>query len=98
MKPIAKATLVAVLLFFAPISIAVALELNQAIENCRASVGKPIVVGCMRGGGNLEACRERATPKVKACVRSAMVAALPKQELRLPPCSALILSYFSIQR
>jgi hypothetical protein len=35
MKSIAKATLVTVLLFFAPISIAVALELNQAIENCR---------------------------------------------------------------
>ena len=81
MKPIAKATFVAVLVFFAPIRIAVALELNQAIENCRASVGKPIVMGCMRDGGNLEACRERATPKVKACVRSAMVAARPKQEL-----------------
>ena len=81
MKPIAKATLVAVLVLFAPIRIAVALELNQAIENCRASVGKPIVMDCMRGGGNLEACRERATPKVKACVRSTMIAARPKQEL-----------------
>ena len=74
MKPIAKATLVAVLVFFAPIRIAVALELNQAIENCRTTVGKPIVMDCMRGGGNLEACRARATPKVKACVQSAMIA------------------------
>jgi CHAT domain-containing protein len=59
-----------------------ALELNQAIENCRSSVGRPIVMGCMRaGGGSLEACREKATPKVKACVQSAMAASRPKAEL-----------------
>jgi hypothetical protein len=81
MKPIAKATLLAVLFCFTPIRIVLALELNQAIENCRASVGKPIVMDCMRGGGALDACRERATPKVKACVRSAMIATRPKGEL-----------------
>ena len=67
MKPIARATLVAVLVFFAPIRIAVALELNQAIENCRASVGKPIVMDCMRGGGNLEACRARHSQSQSMC-------------------------------
>ena len=51
MIPIARATLVANLLFFASIRIASALELNQAIENCRAIIGKPIVMACMRSGG-----------------------------------------------
>jgi CHAT domain-containing protein len=40
------------------------------------SVGRPIVMECMRGGGgNLEACRARATPKVRACMMAAMQAA-----------------------
>src|SRR5258705_9791284 len=61
---------------------AFALELNQAIENCRSSVGKPIVMACMRaGGGSLEACREKARPTVKACVQSAMAASRPKADL-----------------
>jgi CHAT domain-containing protein len=61
---------------------AVALELNQAIESCRNSVGRPIVMNCMRsGGGSLEACRETAKPKVMACVKSAMMAAAPKAAL-----------------
>jgi len=61
---------------------ALALELNQAIENCRSTVGKPIVVACMRsGGGTLESCREKAGPRVKACVQSAMAAARPKAAL-----------------
>ena len=59
-----------------------ALELNQAIENCRSSVGKPIVMACMRArGGSLEACREKARPTVKACVQSAMAASRPKADL-----------------
>src|SRR5712675_3048789 len=61
---------------------AFALELNQAIENCRSTVGKPIVMACMRsGGGTLESCREKAGPRVKACVQSAMAAARPKAAL-----------------
>jgi CHAT domain-containing protein len=59
-----------------------ALELNQALENCRNTVGKPIVMACMRGGGgSLESCRASAGPKVKACVQSAMMAARPKAAL-----------------
>src|ERR1700716_920527 len=59
-----------------------ALELNQAIENCRSTVGKPIVMACMRaGGGSLESCRACAGPKVKACVQSAMLASRPKAAL-----------------
>jgi len=59
-----------------------ALELNQAIENCRSTVGKPIVMACMRaGGGSLESCRASAGPKVKACVQSAMLASRPKATL-----------------
>src|SRR3954452_13143288 len=61
---------------------ALALELNQAIENCRSTVGKPIVMACMRsGGGTLESCREKVGPRVKACVQSAMAAARPKAAL-----------------
>jgi CHAT domain-containing protein len=55
---------------------ATALTIEQARENCRASVGRPIVQNCMRsGGGNLETCRARATPKVHACVQAALNAA-----------------------
>jgi hypothetical protein len=49
-----------------------AVDRNQAIENCRRTVGKPIVAECKRSGGSTEACRESARPQVKSCVRSAM--------------------------
>jgi CHAT domain-containing protein len=55
---------------------AYALTVDQARENCRGSVGRPIVQACMgRGGGDLEACRALATPRVRACVESALKAA-----------------------
>jgi CHAT domain-containing protein len=66
-----------ILLAAAPAS---AVSPKQVIEGCRESVGKPIVVACMRGGGgSLEACREKAKPKVQACVQAAMEKSLPKQ-------------------
>ena len=52
--------------------------MEAALENCRMTVGRPIVQACMRGSGgagNLEACRAQATPKVKACVMAALNAA-----------------------
>jgi CHAT domain-containing protein len=49
---------------------------EAAIEECRNSVGRPIVQACMRGGGGaIEACRAQASPKVKACVLAALNAA-----------------------
>jgi hypothetical protein len=57
---------------------AFALSKEAAIENCRMTVGKPIVQACMRasgGAGNLEACRTKATPQVRACVMAALNAA-----------------------
>lgn len=60
---------------------ATALTKEAAIENCRMTVGKPIVQACMRAGGgpaggaNLEACRAKASPQVKACVMAALNAA-----------------------
>ena len=52
------------------------LSKEEAIENCRATVGRPIVQSCMRGGsGNIEACRQLATPQVRSCVISALNAA-----------------------
>ena len=66
-----------VLLAAAPAS---AVNPKQVIEGCRNSVGKPIVMACMRGGGgSIEACREKARPKVQACVQAAMEKSLPKQ-------------------
>ena len=55
---------------------AAALTKEAAIENCRNSVGKPIVMACMRNGGNsFEGCREKARPQVVACVMAALNAA-----------------------
>ncbi len=60
---------------------AAALTKEAAIENCRTTVGRPIVQACMhagggqKGGANLEACRATASPKVKACVIAALNAA-----------------------
>src|ERR1700755_1807437 len=55
-----------------------ALSKEQAIANCRESVGRPLVIACMRASGGGEAnfarCREGATPKVKACVMAALTA------------------------
>lgn len=45
---------------------------NPALDRCRETVGRPIVMPCMKAGGNLESCRALATPKVKACVQAAM--------------------------
>jgi CHAT domain-containing protein len=52
-----------------------ALTKEQAIENCRNTVGRPIVQACMGGrrdSGNIEQCRAQASPKVKACVIDAL--------------------------
>jgi hypothetical protein len=51
---------------------------QNAVEHCRQTVGRPIVQECMGGRhlGNkgasrrdLESCRAKATPSVRACVR-----------------------------
>lgn len=84
---------------------AAALTKEAAIENCRMTVGKPIVQACMRAGGgpaggaNLEACRAKAAPQVRACVLAALNAAngranvaveLPKEVApKLDPGAAL---------
>ena len=73
--------LLAFALLLGSASSAAALTKEAAIENCRMSVGKPIVQACMRAGGghaggaNLEACRAQASPKVRACVIAALNAA-----------------------
>lgn len=60
---------------------AAALTKEAAIENCRMRVGKPIVQACMqaqggrKAGADLEGCRAKATPQVKACVMAALNAA-----------------------
>lgn len=62
-------------------SAASALEINQAIEACRNSTGKPAYFACKQAGGTHEACFGKARLLVQSCVRSAMIAAHPKAAL-----------------
>jgi CHAT domain-containing protein/tetratricopeptide (TPR) repeat protein len=54
-----------------------ALTMEEAVERCRESVGRPIVQSCMRGQSQaqLESCKTQATPQVRACVVKALNAA-----------------------
>ncbi|MCJ9735510.1 tetratricopeptide repeat protein, partial [Bradyrhizobium sp. PRIMUS42] len=60
---------------------AAALTKEAAIENCRMTVGRPIVQACMqaqggrKAGADLEGCRAKASPQVRACVMAALNAA-----------------------
>jgi CHAT domain-containing protein len=65
-----------ILLAAAPAS---AVNPKELIESCRNSVGRPIFMACKGGGGSPEACREKARPKVQACVQAAMEKSLSKQ-------------------
>jgi CHAT domain-containing protein len=58
-----------------------ALEMDQAIEKCRASSGRPAYMACKEGGGTHEACFGKARAIVQSCVRRAMIAAQPKAAL-----------------
>ena len=58
-----------------------ALDKDQAIENCRASRGKPVYMACKQGGGTHEACFGKAKAIVQTCVASAMNAARPTAPL-----------------
>jgi hypothetical protein len=52
---------------------AVVLTKDAAIERCRMTVGKSVVIACMRsGGGSIDACRDKARPQVVACVVAAL--------------------------
>jgi CHAT domain-containing protein len=51
-----------------------AFTLEQARENCKASVGRPYVQAC-KHGSDRETCRAKAKPLVHACVQKAMNAA-----------------------
>lgn len=84
---------------------AAALTKEAALENCRMTVGKPIVQACMqaqggrKAGADIEGCRAKAKPQVKACVLAALNAAngranvaveVPKGEApKLAPGTAL---------
>ncbi|MGY4235492.1 CHAT domain-containing protein [Bradyrhizobium sp. USDA 4449] len=60
---------------------AAALTKEAALETCRMSVGKPIVQACMqaqggrKAGADIEGCRAKAKPQVRACVLAALNAA-----------------------
>jgi CHAT domain-containing protein/tetratricopeptide (TPR) repeat protein len=76
------AGLLALLAVLACCERASALSKEQAIENCRATIGHPMVHACMQGLGkgsdreaNLAKCRAGVSPKVKACVEAALNAA-----------------------
>jgi len=76
MRRCALAAMLGALTMLAAAGPASALSKEAALESCRMSVGRPIVQACVKGGGgSLEACRARATPKVRACVMAALNAA-----------------------
>ena len=53
-------------------------DVQETIEHCRQTVGRPIVQQCMRGqglGADLIDCRAGASPPVRACVRQSLIAA-----------------------
>jgi CHAT domain-containing protein len=58
-----------------------ALELAEAQERCRASIGRPTYMACKQSGGPHEACMARAKAAATPCVRNAMMAARPKANL-----------------
>ncbi len=58
-----------------------ALQLEQARESCRASIGRPTYMACKDRGGQHEACMARAKAAATPCVRNAMQAARPKAAL-----------------
>lgn len=84
---------------------AAALTKEAAIENCRMTIGKPIVQACMqaqgsrKAGADIAGCRAKAKPQVRACVLAALNAAngranvaveVPKEEApKLTPGTAL---------
>jgi hypothetical protein len=81
-KPLGGLFVVVLIALFAVSERASALSLDQARENCRATVGHPIVQACMQGMGkggdreaNLAKCRAGVQPKMKACVHAALNAA-----------------------
>jgi hypothetical protein len=50
---------------------------QRAIAHCRQSAGRTFVEACMSAQGKraeLESCRARASPRVRACVRKSMIA------------------------
>jgi hypothetical protein len=52
-------------------------NLAHAIAHCRSSVGLPIVQSCLDAQGHaatFEKCRTKASPNVRSCVRSSMIA------------------------
>ena len=76
------------------------LSQEAARENCRMTIGKPIVHACMMALGgrkapgaeaNLASCRAKATPQVRACVMAALNAANSRANvaIEVPKESAL---------
>jgi hypothetical protein len=60
-------------------------NVHAAIVHCREKVGRPIVGACMGEhgkGAQLEACRARASPSVRACVRRSMIATVGRARFR----------------
>ena len=73
MNKINKAHLIAFGLMLTAATPAFTQSFESVRENCRTTVGRPIVQGCMAGqkGPPTEACRAKASPSVKACVQRA---------------------------
>ena len=67
-----SAAMFAFLLPFVVSSGAVAFNKEAALEQCRASVGRPTYQACRRGGGDHEGCFAKARAVVQPCVKAKM--------------------------
>jgi hypothetical protein len=74
---------------------------HATIQHCRQTVGRPTVMACMSSAGitrerdrdrALAACRLKASPRVRACVQRAMIAAFgwPKVENVIEHCRQIV--------
>jgi CHAT domain-containing protein len=60
---------------------ALALTKQDAVENCKKTVGHPFVVSCIHGGGDRAACKAQVIPKVHDCVMKALDAANKRENV-----------------
>jgi hypothetical protein len=75
----------ALFLGFAGVERVAAFSFEQAIQQCRQTVGRPTKLSCMsrqrtgtataKGREHIDGCRAQAVPRVRACVRRAMISA-----------------------
>lgn len=73
MRIVAKRSAAAIFAFLLPFFVSsgsFAFNKEAALEQCRASVGKPTYQACKRGGGDHDTCFAKARAVVQPCIRA----------------------------